>query len=189
MIWDNGPQFHLPPIGGSVPVEKKRKGGVMPNSWKGVIAGFIATLVLSGLFVFFNRTGTLEELDIVTLIDHLGSIGRSGAWADHFIVGMLLWGPIFTAYDATSAPRPRWQKGLIFGVIAWVLMMLIFMPVVAGGLFGLRFGVSVPIGMLVLHLIYGGILGVVFQLLDDRYPAKSLISSEPPLPEMAKFKD
>jgi uncharacterized membrane protein YagU involved in acid resistance len=152
----------------------------MPQSWKGVIAGFVATLVLSGLFVLFNSTDTLEQLDIVTHIDRLGSIGRGGAWVDHFIVGTLLWGPIFAAFDATSAPRPRWQKGLAFGVIAWIFMMLIFMPVVSGGLFGWRFGVDVPIGMLVLHLIYGGVLGVVFQFLDERFPTKSLLPDRPP---------
>jgi hypothetical protein len=29
--------------------------------------------------------------------------------------------------------------------------------------------------MLVLHLIYGLVLGVVFDLLDKRYPAKSIL--------------
>jgi hypothetical protein len=152
----------------------------MPNSWKGVIAGLVATLVLSAIFMVLNAANILPDLDIVTLIDHLGSIGRGGAWADHFIVGALLWGPIFAAFDATSAERPRWQKGLIFSIGAWVMMMLIFMPVVGGGLFGWRFGLSASVGMFGLHLIYGGVLGVVFQLLDDRYPAKSLLPSGPP---------
>ena len=152
----------------------------MPNSWKGVIAGFVAALVLAAIFVTLNAVGILPDLDIITLIDHLGSIGRGGAWADHFIVGALLWGPIFTAYDAMSLARPRWQKGLIFSVGAWVMMMLIFMPVVGGGLFGWRFGIGASVGMLVLHLIYGIVLGVVFQLLDDRYPSKSLFPDGPP---------
>jgi hypothetical protein len=161
----------------------------MPNSWKGVLSGLAASLVLAALFVVFNITGLHEDLDIVTLIDHLGSIGRGGAWADHFIVGALLWGPIFAAFDGTTASRPRWQKGIAFAIFAWVMMMLVFMPVVGGGLFGLKFGSTVWVGMLGLHLIYGAVLGVVFQLLDSRFPTKSLISSEPPLPEMAQFKD
>jgi len=165
----------------------------MPSSYKGVIAGFLATLVLSALIVFFNSAGVLPELDIVAHIDKLGSIQRTAAWVDHFIVGALLWGPIFTGFEATtSEKRPRWQKGLLFGLITWFLMMVVFMPVIGGGsknLFGWELGLIAPIGMLGMNLLYGLVLGVTFDLLDKRFPTKELISSEPPLPEMAQFKD
>ncbi len=154
----------------------------MQHSSKGVIAGFVATVVLSVIIVLLNAMGVLPELDIISLIDRLGSIGRGGAWVDHFIVGTLLWGPIFAAFDATSAQRPRWQKGLMFGVFAWVMMMLLFMPVVGGGLFGLQLGIVAPVGMLVLHLIYGAVIGTVFDALDRWLPAKTPLSqSETPL--------
>lgn len=151
----------------------------MPNSWKGIIAGFIATLALSAIIVAFNSLGILPQLDIVAHIDRLGSIQRVAAWIDHFIVGVLLWGPIFAGFDEAVANRPRWQKGLAFGVIAWVAMMLLFMPVVGGGLFGWRFGLMEPIGMLGLHLIYGVVLGLTFEALDRRYPAKALVLAPP----------
>jgi len=162
----------------------------MPQSWKGIIAGFIATVVISAIFMTSNAMGVLPELDIVHWIDQLGSVQRGAAWVDHFIVGALLWGPIFTAFESTMpAGQPRWQKGLIFAVIAWVAMMLIFMPVVGGGLFGWRAGLVVPIGMLGLHLVFGLVLGVAFELLDRTFPTKALIPDQPPLPEMAQFKD
>lgn len=148
----------------------------MPNSWKGVIAGFVATVVLSGFFLFFGAMGIFPQLDIITLIDRLGSIGRIAAWVDHFIVGALLWGPIFAGFEATTDEKwPRWQKGVVFGLIAWLLMMLIFMPVIGGGLFGLQIGIAEPIGMLGLHLVYGLVLGVVFDLLDKYYPTKTVL--------------
>jgi hypothetical protein len=165
----------------------------MPDSWKGIIAGFIATVIISLIFVAFNALGVLPDLDIVHLIDQLGSIQRGAAWVDHFIVGALLWGPIFTAVNSMMLDGwPRWQQGLIFGGITWFLMMVIFMPVIGGGwvnLFGLKYGIVEPIGMLGLNLVYGLVLGVAFGLLDKQFPTKELISSEPPLPEMAQFKD
>jgi MFS family permease len=162
----------------------------MPNSWKGVIAGFLATTVLSAIMLLFNAAGVLPQLDIVEHIDKLGSIQRAAAWVDHYIVGTLLWGPIFAAFDATtSETRPRWQKGLMFGVITWFLMMIIFMPVIGAGLFGWRLGLIEPVGMLGMNLIYGLVIGVAFDLLDKKFPTKALISDEPPLPEMAQFKD
>jgi len=67
--------------------------------------------------------------------------------------------------------------------------MLIFMPVIGAGLFGLKLGLVAPVGMFGLHIVYGLVLGVAFDLLDKKFPTKALISSQPPLPEMAQFKD
>jgi hypothetical protein len=150
----------------------------MPNSWKGMIAGFFATVVLSAVIVVFNSLGILPQLDIVSHIDRLGSIQRIAAWVDHFIVGVLLWGPIFAGLDESITDRPRWQKGLIFGAGAWLAMMLVFMPVVGGGLFGWRFGLVEPVGMLVLHLVYGLAIAAAYDQLDRRYPAKRLMPAQ-----------
>lgn len=153
----------------------------MPNSWKGVIAGFFATCILSAIMLLFSSLGVLPQLDIVEHIDKLGSIQRAAAWVDHFIVGTLLWGPIFAAFEATtSESRPRWQKGLTFGVITWLLMMIIFMPVIGAGLFGWRLGIIEPVGMLGMNLVYGLAIGVIFDLLDRQFPAKASILPEPP---------
>lgn len=139
----------------------------MPESWKGSIAGFIGALVLGALFLLFHASGLFVNLDIVSHIDRLGSVGRVAAWADHFIVGGLLWGPMFAGFVATTDERrPHWQKGIIFAVFAWLAMMLIFMPMVGGGLFGLQLGLSVPIGMLILHLVFGFVLGAAYSYLD-----------------------
>ena len=144
----------------------------MPMGWKASIAGLIGSFVLAAIFVLFKSSGMFEQLDVITLIDRLGSIGRTAAWFDHFIVGTLLWGPIFAGFVVTTRPRPRWQKGLAFSVIAWGAMMLFFMPVVGAGLFGFRAGLLTPVGMLALHLIYGLVLGVVFDILDAKFPTK-----------------
>jgi hypothetical protein len=148
----------------------------MPNQFKGVLAGFVATVVISAIFLLLDTIEILMDLDIVTLIDHLGSIGRGSAWVDHFIVGALLWGPIFAGVDSMTEDRPRWQKGVMFGAGAWVMMMLIFMPVIGEGLFGWQLGPEVAIGMLILHLIYGAVLGVVFEVLDHWFPAKPAVA-------------
>jgi MFS family permease len=191
MTWDNRTQFRPGSFDGSVGHNKGFRGNVMPSGLKGSIAGFIATVVLSALILIFNNIGILKELDIIEHIDKLGSIQRVAAWVDHFIVGALLWGPIFAGFDATtSETRPRWQKGLMFGVITWFMMMIIFMPVIGGtwkNLFGWQLGWIEPVGMFGMNMLYGLVLGVVFDLLDRQFPTKELISSQPPLPEMAEF--
>jgi hypothetical protein len=154
----------------------------MPQSWKGVIAGLIATIVISIVMVLMDNAGVPHQYNIVTLIDNLGSIGRGGAWADHFIVGALLWGPIFAGFDASTPKAPLWLKGLIFSVGAWVAMMVIFMPVVGMGLFGASLGIMGPVVMLILHLIYGAVMGLSYGLIGAWLPEKKPAAT-PPIPK------
>ena len=53
---------------------------------------------------------------------------------------------------------------MLFSLVPWLLSLLVFFPAVGGGLFGadLDAGPLPAIGNLVLHLIYGAILGTVY---------------------------
>lgn len=56
----------------------------------------------------------------------------------------------------------NWQTGLLWGSILWLIMQLAVLPILGWGLFGLAitgFPPKIAVGTLVLHLIYGGILG------------------------------
>ena len=84
--------------------------------------------------------GLWPELNIIRLLVNLGSIQTVAAWMDHFIVGVVVWGLLFAAFDAMWESRAYWLKGLIFGVFAWLLMMILFMPLAKAGWFGARIG-------------------------------------------------
>jgi len=53
-------------------------------------------------------------------------------------------------------------KGIVFGVAAWAGMMIVVMPMAGAGIFGMNFGVMAPMMTLVLHVIFGAVLGMVF---------------------------
>ena len=54
------------------------------------------------------------------------------------------------------------MKGLILGLIAWLAMMIIFMPLAGLGFFAMQIGPAAAVATLVLRLIYGGVLGAVY---------------------------
>jgi hypothetical protein len=91
---------------------------------------------------------------------------------DHFIVGMLVWGLLFAIYDTVAARPAGWLKGGIFGVFAWLMMMVTFMPLAGAGFFGAKTEISTRLGLLLLHLIYGIILGVTYDLLGKWFPVR-----------------
>jgi uncharacterized membrane protein YagU involved in acid resistance len=147
-------------------------GSLMSNSLRGMLAGLVATLVLSGLLILKTNMGLWPELNLIRLLVNLGSIQVVAAWMDHFIVGVVVWGLLFSAFDSMWENRAYWLKGLLFGVFAWLMMMVLFMPLAKAGMFGSRIGPVAAYVTLGYHLIYGLVLGVTYGLLTTWYPAK-----------------
>jgi len=152
----------------------------MSNFMKGMIAGFVATLVLSGLLFLKSTMNLVPELNLITLLTNLGSISIVQAWMDHFIMGVLVWGLLFGAYDASAERPAHWLKGIIFGVFAWLVMMVLFMPLAKAGFFGYRLGPMAAAVTLIYHLVYGAVLGTTYGLLTAWVPAKRPEGAAPP---------
>jgi hypothetical protein len=145
----------------------------MSNSMKGMIAGLVATLVLSGLLLLKSTMELVPELNIIRLLVNLGSISVVQAWMDHFIVGVVVWGLLFGAYDTLASRPAHWLKGIIFGVFTWLVMMVAFMPLAKVGFFGSKIGPMAVGVTLVYHLVYGAVLGTTYGLLSSWVPAKA----------------
>ena len=145
----------------------------MSNSMKGMVAGLVATLVLSGLLLLKGTMNLVPELSIISLLMSLGSITAVQAWMDHFIVGVVAWGLAFGAYDSLASRPAHWLKGIIFGVVAWVVMMVLFMPLAKAGVFGWKIGPMAAAVTLIYHLVYGAVLGTTYGLLSAWVPAKA----------------
>ena len=151
----------------------------MSNSMKGMIAGLVATLVLSGLLLLKSTMDLVPELNIIRLLVNLGSISTVQAWMDHFIVGVIVWGLLFGAYDSVASRPAHWLKGIIFGVFAWLLMMVAFMPLAKVGVFGSKIGPMAAVVTLMYHLVYGAVLGTTYGLLSSWAPVKEPEASRP----------
>jgi hypothetical protein len=149
----------------------------MTNSMKGMIAGFIATLVLSALLMLKSSLALAPHLNIIHLLTQMGSIGRVAAWMDHFIVGTVVWGLLFGAFDAVYDKGPYWLKGLGFGIFAWLMMMILFLPLAKAGFFGAKIGWEAPAVTLIYHLVYGVVLGATYGLLTARKALKNPAAS------------
>jgi len=81
----------------------------------------------------------------------------------HFGVGIAL-GLVYAAFVEPRLQGPGWRRGVLFALIPWALSLVLFLPLVGGGLLGLGLGAGpLPIvGNLILHLVYGAVLGWVY---------------------------
>lgn len=131
---------------------------------KGMVAGFVATVVLSALMVMKAMMGLMPELNPVKMIaDMLGAPPAAG-WAMHFMIGTVLWGTLFAWLSPSLPGENHWLKGIVFAVGAWFVMMIAMMPMAGAGLFGSHLGMMAPVMTLMLHVIFGFVLGAVYAL-------------------------
>jgi uncharacterized membrane protein YagU involved in acid resistance len=139
---------------------------------KGVEAGFIATVLISLLIYAQRSLGIQPEFDL------LGLLAKAAAtrdvymvWILHFLVGSVLWGGLFAAFSP-HLPGPKWLRGALFGVLAWLAMMLAFMPAAGLPIFAMGMGPSIPVSAFVLHMIFGITMGETYQLLVHYFPGE-----------------
>ena len=137
----------------------------MNNIVKGLVAGLVATIVLSMLMVTKGMMGLMPELDMIAMLSSMMSAPPIVGWIAHLMIGTAIWGGLFAFFYDKLLGENGMLKGLFLGGAAWLLMMIAIMPIAGAGLFGMNLGVMAPMMTLMLHLIFGLVLGLVFDKL------------------------
>jgi len=134
----------------------------MGTASKGMIAGFAATIVLSIIMIAKGMMGLMPELNVISMLSAMMHTKPVIGWAVHFMIGVIGWGVGFAAVFNGLPGNSSVMKGIGFAVAAWLMMMLVVMPIAGAGLFGLNMGMMAPAMTLMLHAIFGAVLGLVF---------------------------
>jgi uncharacterized membrane protein YagU involved in acid resistance len=141
-----------------------------------IAAGFAGTLVMSLLMIIKKVSGVMPDIDPLAMATQMAhqQIGLPDAvwvgWVLHFAIGSVIYAVPF-AFVRDLLPGHRVVKGVSYGVILWLGMMLVAMPMAGQGLFGLALGPPAPVMTLVLHLAYGVTTALVFDKLQARTAA------------------
>jgi len=140
----------------------------MTNVPKGMLAGLAATIVLSLLMLAKEAMGLMPALDPIAMIAGMMGVSTLVAWGIHVMIGAVIWGGAFALLEPRLPSRDFWVKGILFGVGAWLIMMVAMMPMAGAGFFGMQLGMMAPVMTLMMHLVYGAVLGAVYNMLMDR---------------------
>lgn len=131
----------------------------------GAVAGFVATVALSAMMAVKGMMGLMPELDVVAMLSAMMGAPSIIGWLGHFMIGTVAWGIGFALVFAMIPGGSAVMRGVAFGIAAWLGMMIAVMPMAGAGLFGMGLGIMAPVMTLVLHVIFGAVLGLVFQTL------------------------
>jgi hypothetical protein len=140
-----------------------------------LLAGFVASVAMILAFAFaFVAAFALSRLPVPVLADwfrgltsnQLIDVAAPNLYAATavFFLGGMVWALLYAlAFDARLRGRP-WERGVKFALVPWALSLLVFMPLIGGGVLGLSLGAGpLPIlGNLILHGVYGVVLGAVW---------------------------
>ena len=136
------------------------------NLKRAVAAGLVGTAVMTCLMLVAPIVG-LPRLAIGQLLSTLLAvsiaflpIGPAAGWALHVAFGVLL-AIIYAAVFAGRLPGRPAARGALYGVLVFVLAQLTFMPLVGAGVFS-RGDVPMILGSLLGHLVYGGLVGIIY---------------------------
>jgi hypothetical protein len=164
---------YAPTVQQPVPTTARRSDWVNDS----ILSGFVATIVMSvGIEIAFwicralgAENGNFFEKWLWALTNN--PVAETTQDRIAIAIGLnvfmgLVWA---LAYGYIFEPRlsgSGWRKGMIFSLIPWVLSIVAFLPIMGGGFLGLDIDAGpLPIvGNLILHLIYGAVLGWMYTI-------------------------
>lgn len=164
-------------------VSRQTRADVRRAEWwrNGLVSGFVATvgmtLVLAASYLAVRAFGDANGSVVDRWFAALGDNAVTRQTADaavvaigiNLLVGWVL-ALVYARWAEPALSGPGWRKGMLFSLVPFLLSLVVFLPSFGGGLLGIGLGAGpLPIvGNLVLHLVYGAILGSVYaQMLED----------------------
>ncbi|MDR5866715.1 DUF6789 family protein [Halomonas koreensis] len=135
---------------------------------RGMLAGFVATFVISMILILRLAAGVMPWYDPIEVMnlaaqDLLGTAdSRLVAWGIHYVVGTLIWGLLFALLVPHLPGRTETRRGLEFGVASWLVVMVTVFPLAGSGLFGLGLGLIAPLSTLLAHIVFGAVIGATY---------------------------
>ncbi len=143
----------------------------------GLASGFIATFAMTAsiaaAYALANTLGNAGGNTIERWFAALSSNAMTENVGDIFALGMILnlvmglvWALVYARLAEPRLTGPGWRRGALFSLIPWALSILVVFPIAGIGLLGtgIDAGILPVLGNLVLHLVFGIVLGTMYEM-------------------------
>jgi len=135
---------------------------VNPNIGKAIAGGFVGTVLLTLMMRFVAPVMTGQKMDVAGKLGDMTGGGPIVGMVMHFLAGSVVFALVYAFLFFRFLPGAPWQKGILSGVIFWLGLETVTMPMIGGGFFSSQMGgVKSAVAALVAHLVYGTALGVI----------------------------
>lgn len=133
-----------------------------PSVGRAIAGGLVGTILLTLMMRFVAPMMTGQKMDVAGKLGDMTGMGPIAGMIMHFLVGSVIFGLIYAFVLFRFLPGAPWQKGLLSGVIFWLGLETLMMPMMGGGLFSSQMGgMKIVVAALIAHLVYGAALGLI----------------------------
>ena len=130
--------------------------------WRGFGWGVVATIAMSIPMMIGMASGVAPMPEPIpkALVSLVFGAGLPAPLLMALSAGSHLgYGGFFGAVLARLYPEAGLREGLALGVLLWLVMEIVVLPILGWGFFGAAITPKIAVATLVLHLIYGATLG------------------------------
>ena len=123
------------------------------NFGRAALAGVIGAVVMSGVALM-----GIPPMNPADMLAGLSGGSTLMGWIGHLMIGVIL--AELYAVVAGSLRGTMVVRGALYGLAPWLLAQVVVMPMMGMGLFS--GAMSLAMGSMLGHIIYGGVVGVVY---------------------------
>jgi hypothetical protein len=132
-----------------------------PNVGRAILGGFIGTLAMT-MMIYWIAPMMGIHMDIAGSLARMMGVSWGMGMAIHFLNGTVIFSLIYAYLLYPLLPGNPIARGALWGVALWFLMESMVMPMLGAGVFNSRMGgMMTVVGVLIAHLLYGGLLGAI----------------------------
>jgi len=132
-------------------------------NWRKIgLAGLAGTLAMTMLMLIGPLMG-MPKMDMGSMLGPMNPIVALPYWVGwvmHFIIGIALAG-IYAAFLINILPLDGWKRGAVFSLAPFLMKEIIVSPMMGMGVFE-GGDMLMIMGSLLGHLVYGGVMGLVY---------------------------
>jgi hypothetical protein len=150
----------------------RRREDWLPNSLiSGFAATFVMTVVIIAAYWLSRALGDPNGSQIERWFYALHDNSLTHSTEDAVVIAIALnlivgigWALLYGYYGAPTLKGPSWFRGMKFAIVPFLLSIVVFFPIMDAGILGKDLGAGpLPVlGNLLLHLIYGAVLGGLY---------------------------
>jgi hypothetical protein len=130
------------------------------SSWpKAVLAGIVATAVET-LMMYKGATMMIgQPMDIALELGNMMGVSWTVGMILHVLLGIVIFPLAYASVTRQLLPGPNVARGILWGLVLWVVAMFVMSPMMGKGLF--MGGMPQGVAALLAHIVYGALLGAI----------------------------
>ena len=129
---------------------------------RALLAGLVETAAMTFMAYVVAPVMLGHPMDIAQMLSGFAGASWTTGMLMHLMNGIVVFPLIYLIAFYRFLPGAPWLKGILWGVVLWLGLEIVILPMMGAGVFSINEGgAKAVMAALVAHLIYGVLLGAI----------------------------